>query len=233
MEKILITGANRGIGLAMTRLYAEQDVRVFATARKLQEATALQELANTHKNLTLLELEVADDASIAQMALAISQQTDTLDLLINNAGMNGTPGTRGLETITRDALNDMINVNATSALMVTGALLPLLLKSTHARVVMISSQMGSLTYVQHSVNYGYTMSKAAMNMASRVLNAELSAKGITTITVHPGWVKTDMGGENGELAPEESATLMLKLFNSLTLADSGKFYKWNGEIHAW
>jgi NAD(P)-dependent dehydrogenase (short-subunit alcohol dehydrogenase family) len=233
MEKILITGANRGIGLAMTHLYAEQDVRVFATARKLQEATALQELANTHKNLTLLELEVADDASIAQMALAISQQTDTLDLLINNAGMNGTPGTRGLETITRDALNDMINVNATSALMVTGALLPLLLKSTHARVVMISSQMGSLTYVQHSVNYGYTMSKAAMNMASRVLNAELSAKGITTITVHPGWVKTDMGGENGELAPEESATLMLKLFNSLTLADSGKFYKWNGEIHAW
>jgi NAD(P)-dependent dehydrogenase (short-subunit alcohol dehydrogenase family) len=234
LETIVITGANRGLGLAFTQHYLERGDTVFATARQPETAEDLNALhAQYPKQLFLLALDIRHDDSIAEFAKQVAQHTQAIDLLINNAGVNGLPNTRGLLTVTRQALNEMMDNNAVSPVIVTQALLGLLKNSLRPRVVMISSQMGSLDYVKSGMNYGYTMSKAAMNMASRVLSAELSAQGVISITTHPGWVRTDMGGSSGELSPQESASSLMRVFDGLTSADSGKFYRWNGTTHNW
>jgi NAD(P)-dependent dehydrogenase (short-subunit alcohol dehydrogenase family) len=100
-------------------------------------------------------------------------------------------------------------------------------------VVMVSSQQGSMQWKQDGGNYAYSMSKAAMNMAARTLAYELRPQGIRAITLHPGWVVTDMGGEKAELTPEESASSIRDLIGKVSLKDSGSFYKWNGTPHVW
>ncbi len=233
METVIITGSNRGLGLALVEAYATGGARVFAFCRQPNDANDLRQLAQQHKDITVHTLEVTDDASIISAAAALSNATDHVDILINNAGMNNTPGTRGLASLDRAALNEMINTNATSAVLVTRAFASLLRKGTNPRVVMVSSQMGSLNYVRQGQSYGYTMSKAAMNMGARVLASELGKEGIVTITTHPGWVRTDMGGESADLTPEESAQSILTMVAGLSAKDNGAFYKWNGQVHEW
>jgi NAD(P)-dependent dehydrogenase (short-subunit alcohol dehydrogenase family) len=233
METVVITGTNRGLGLALVEQYARVGARVFAFCRNPQEASELNALVKQHKNISVHALEVTDDAQIAQAAQAVSAATQQVDILINNAGMNHTPNTRGLSSITREALNDMINTNATSAVMVTAAFASLLRKGNKPRVVMVSSQMGSMSYVRSGQSYGYTMSKAAMNMGARVLASEFGGEGIVTITLHPGWVQTDMGGKEASLTPQHSADSIYKLVDGLSAKDNGAFYKWNGEVHEW
>lgn len=233
MEYVVITGSNRGIGLALVAQYAALGARVFALCRRPDEASELQAVAAASAHVSVHLLEVTSDDSIQAAVQAIAGVTDRVDILINNAGMNGAPGTRGLATLDRAALNTMLDTNATSAVLVTAAFLTLLRHSDQPRVVMVSSQMGSLSYIRSGKNYGYAMSKAAMNMGARVLAAEFGGDGITTITLHPGWVRTDMGGEQGELSPEESAKSIAALVNGLTTADNGAFYNWNGSVHEW
>ncbi len=233
-ERIVITGANRGIGLALARAYAARGALVFATARQPDTAHDLLALA-TQPNVRLFALDVADDASIADFAASLHRATPALDLLINNAGINGSDddGTRGLGKLSRRALLHMMNVNAVSAVMVTQSLVDLLKAGTHARVVMISSQMGSLDYARNTTNFGYTMSKAAMNMAARVLATALRPYGVISITTHPGWVQTHMGGANAPLTPAESAAGLVSVFDGLTPEHSGGFFNWDGTPHAW
>jgi NAD(P)-dependent dehydrogenase (short-subunit alcohol dehydrogenase family) len=234
MERIVITGANRGLGLALVQVYVARGAKVLAFCRQPGAAPELQQAAaQSDGRVSVIALDVADDASVKEAAQAAAQQMPALDLLIHNAGINRTPGTRGLQTVTRAALVAMIDTNAVSPVMLTAALAPLLYRGTRPRIVMISSQMGSLSFVRSGDNYGYTMSKAAMNMAARVMAVELGAQGVITITTHPGWVRTDMGGAGGELSPQESAEGLAALFDRLTPDDNGRFFKWNGEIHAW
>lgn len=234
MQRILITGSNRGIGLELVRQYlAEGDVYVFATCRNPGGAQQLQELAELHDGLMrVLQLDIADENAIADGAAAVAASVEGLDLLINNAGIGGDDRGRLMGQMTASEVGRVIATNAVSPLIVTQAFRGLLKRGSNPRVVMISSGLGSLQRADGR-SYAYRMSKAAMNMAARVLAHDDAMAGITTATVNPGWVQTDMGGPNAALTPKESARALRALFKRLTPADSGKFFQYDGSELPW
>lgn len=236
MQHILITGANRGIGLALTRQYLQlADTFVFATCRQPENATDLKSLVRLNPDrVTILPLDITHSTQMDTVINTIRQRVNKLDLLINNAGIYPKDDmTRRLGALNGNAVQEVIYTNAVAPLIFTQACVDLLKNGTTPRVVMVSSQMGSLERGKSGGAYAYRMSKAAMNMAARVLSADLQTYQIITITLHPGWVKTDMGGSGADIPPHESAAGIIRLISRLTPADNGKFFKWNGEEHAW
>ncbi len=233
MQTILITGANRGIGFELTRQLLQDDAAIFATCRAPERADALNNLAREQPNrVTVLQMDVNDEASISAALKAVSAKTDALDLLINNAGIGGDEGGRIMGQLTATEVGNVIATNAVGSLIVTQACRDLLKNGENPRVVMISSGMGSLQRAGGS-SYAYRMSKAAMNMAARVLAFDSAMAGIVTITVNPGWVQTDMGGPSASLKPEESGNALRALINSLTPADNGMFFQYDGSELPW
>ncbi len=234
MQNILITGANRGIGLALVEQYlAAGGYRVFASCRNPDAASALNALAEANpETLRILQLDVDDEASIKRAVDAISVDSDSLDALINNAGVSGGDDTRNLGQLDSAAVAAVITTNAVAPLIVTQACRDLLKRSDNPRVVMISSGLGSLARVDGNA-YAYRMSKAAMNMAARVLAFDEAMAGIRTVTLAPGWVRTDMGGPSANLAPEESASALLALIEKLGATDNGRFYRYDGLEMDW
>lgn len=233
MQTILITGANRGIGLALTRHLLKDDARIFATCRAPERAHDLTELAHRHaERVTILQLDVNDKASIDSAVKAVAAETDALDLLINNAGIGGDDSGRILGQLTAAEVSHVITTNAVGPLILTQACRELLKVGDNPRVVMISSGLGSLQRTG-GTSYAYRMSKAAMNMAARVLAFDSAMTGITTVTMNPGWVQTDMGGPSAALKPEESASALRTLIKSLTPSDNGKFFQYDGSELPW
>ena len=233
MQTILITGANRGIGFELARQFLKDDTRIFATCRNPERADALSELAAQHADrVTIARLDVNYEASIDAAAKAVAANVDALDLLINNAGIGGDDHGRIMGKLTSSEVSHVITTNAVAPLIVTQAFRDLLKKGDNPRVVMISSGLGSLQRTS-GVSYAYRMSKAAMNMAARVLAYDSAMKGITTVTMNPGWVQTDMGGPQAALKPEESGDALRALINRLTPADKGKFFQYDGGELPW
>ena len=233
MQTILITGANRGIGLALTRQLLKDDARIFATCRAPARADALNALAQGHRErVTVLQLDVTDESSIDRAVKTVGAEIDGLDLLINNAGIGGDDSGRILGQLTAGEVSHVITTNAVSPLILTQACRELLKIGDNPRVVMISSGLGSLQRTG-GTSYAYRMSKAAMNMAARVLAFDSAMTGTTTVTVNPGWVQTDMGGPSAALTPEESASALRKLIKSLTPSDNGKFFQYDGSELPW
>lgn len=234
MEHIFITGANRGIGLELTRQYLQrEDTYVFAAARRPQDAAGLHTLAEQYPDrLTLIPLEVTDESAIDRAVQTVAQVTPHLDILINNAGMNPS-GIQSLEVITPETMTTVFQVNAVAPLLVARAFRNLLKDGTRPRLVNVSTQVGSMTWKTSGGSYAYAASKAALNMVTRCLSADLKGSGIITIMLHPGWVQTDMGGSNAPLTPEQSANGIIALVDGLTESQNGLFFKWNGEPHPW
>ncbi len=234
MQRILITGSNRGIGLELVRQYVgDGDVRLFATCRNPDKAQQLQELADLYAGLLhVLQMDITDENSIAAAAAAVAAKVDGLDLLINNAGIGGDDHARIMGQLTASEVGRVITTNAVSPLIVTQAFRGLLKRGLNPRVVMISSGMGSLQRADGR-SYAYRMSKAAMNMAARVLAFDDALAGVTSASVNPGWVQTDMGGPKAALTPEESASALRALFKRLTPADNGKFFQYDGSELPW
>ena len=234
MQNVLITGANRGIGLALTKKYlAKGNSRVFASCRNPAGAAELNALAETNfERLRVLQMDVTDEASINRAADALRAGTDALDVLINNAGISGDDHARIMGKLTSSEVSHVISTNAVSSLIVTQACRELLKKGDNPRVVMISSGLGSLARADGSA-YAYRMSKAAMNMAARVLAFDEAMAGITTVTMAPGWVRTDMGGSAASLSPEESASALLTVIDGLGASDNGNFYRYDGTELGW
>ena len=234
MQNILITGANRGIGLALTKEYlANGDSSVFASCRNPDGAAQLKELAQKgNGSLRVLQMDVTDEASINRAAGTLSAEAGALDVLVNNAGISGDDHARIMGKLTSTEVSHVITTNAVSSLIVTQACRELLKKSVNPRVVMISSGLGSLQRAGGS-SYAYRMSKAAMNMAARVLAFDEAMAGITTVTMAPGWVRTDMGGSAASLSPQESASALLAVINGLEASDNGKFYRYDGMELDW
>ncbi|GAB1420565.1 SDR family oxidoreductase [Anaerolineales bacterium] len=233
MEHILITGSNRGIGYNLVKQLLSQDCLIFATCRNPASADELNQLAaQSNGKIQIIPLDLDDEASIQQAFQQVSVQVDHLDLLINNAGIN--PKThRSLEDVTTEIMLDVFRVNAVAPLLITRQFLPLLKNGHNPRVINVSSQVGSMTWKKSGGSYPYAASKAALNMVTRCLAGDLGPEGITVITLHPGWVQTNMGGDAADLKPEESAAMLMTLINRITRADNGKFYKWTGEEHPW
>jgi NAD(P)-dependent dehydrogenase (short-subunit alcohol dehydrogenase family) len=230
--RFVITGANRGLGLEFTRQLVERGDHVHATCRDLRAADALQALAHAHPELLRLhEVEVTDDTSVA--ALARDLGSTPIDVLINNAGAHPKDGHLG--QLDLNAITQGFLINSVAPLRVTQALMPLLRAGQGHRIVHISSQMGSIADNRMGGAYGYRMSKAALNMANKSLSLELAQtdERFASIVLHPGWVQTDMGGEQAPLETETSIRSMLKVIDGLTPDANGKFLSWQGHELPW
>jgi NAD(P)-dependent dehydrogenase (short-subunit alcohol dehydrogenase family) len=228
MQSILITGANRGIGLELTLLFLSRGWLVFAACRNPKTATALQGCASP--NLRILELDVTSDNSVSNLTTQLGSQT--LDVLINNAGiMSKDP--ESVQSIDFSHWLQVLSVNTIGPMRVLSSVLNNLKRSKRPRVITISSQMGAFNLEMGSGHIPYSSSKSAVSKAMLMASKELREDGIIVCPVHPGWVRTDMGGPHASISPEESAAGIFSLIDGLTLNESGRFWSWDGKEHVW
>ena len=231
METVLITGANRGIGLELASRYAAAGNRVLACCREPAQAAKLQVLAKSRKGLTIHGVHVADGKSIA--ALAAEIRTAPIDILINNAGMPGPAGDKqSLAHMDFDGWAETFAVNTMAPLRMVQTFRRNLKAGKNPRAITITSQMGALA-LNMPVMFAYCSSKAAVNKVMRMASVELASDGIAVGLIHPGWVRTDMGGSGADISVEDSAAGIMSVIAKLSLAETGSFKKWNGEEHAW
>jgi len=234
MQNILITGSNRGIGLALATAYLERGERVFATCRTPARASDLHALEAAHgSRLVIVPLEVGELDAIRQAVTLIKEHTDTIDILINNAGINAPREDQQLDYIDFTTMTRVLRVNSFAPLMMVQQCLTLLRRSHHPKVINLTSGMGSIGETDYGGWYAYCASKAALNMISKLLANDLSRHNVIVAPVDPGWVQTDMGGEGAELAPEESAAAIIAMIDGMTPVDSGKFWVWDGSQRSW
>ena len=221
---VLVTGANRGLGLEFARQYADAGWQVIGTARKPDEATELKAL-----DVRVVQLDVTDQGSVDAMAAELAGQP--IDVLINNAGIF--PRVGKIEEIDFDDYNRTLEVNTLGPVRVTRALLPNLRMGKLKIVAGLSSNLGSIAENERGNFYGYRESKAALNMFTKTLAAELGPEGFICIVLTPGWVQTDMGGPNATLTPVESISGMKAVLDKVTPADNGTFWSYNGGQMPW
>ena len=230
MPTILITGANRGLGLEFAKQYAAAGYRVFATAREPKQAGELSALAKKHTTLSVHALAPTEPDSIAALARELSGQP--IDILLNNAGTMG-PERQSLGRIDYPGMLDTFKLNTIAPLMMVEAFLENLAKSQRKLTAALTSGMASIADTGGG-SYAYRASKAALNMTYRNLALDLNQRGIIAVVINPGWVQTDMGGAAAPLKPSDSIAGMREVFDGLTLADSGKFLDYRaGKIWPW
>ena len=226
MPSVLITGANRGIGLGFVCAYAADGWRVHACCRRPSKAAALQAVEG---DVTVHKLDVTNDLRVASLARELSDEP--LDVLINNAGVYG-PKHRFGET-DLEAWLEVFQVNTLAPMRVTEAFNKHLKAGDQKAIVIISSIMGSIETNRSGGNTIYRSSKAALNMVARSLSAELAEADIKVITFHPGWVQTAMGGEGATVPVEDSVAGMRGVIAKATQAHSGGFYDHQGGTLPW
>lgn len=228
MKTVIITGANRGIGLGLTQRFLRSNYHVIATCRNPDEAKELQTLC-TNENLTVCALTVNDAESLSNFAQELDGRT--IDILINNAGVIGGPR-QDLDNMDYAAWSEAFEVNTIAPFRLSSILLENLQHSKHPRIVSVSSQMGAMASASTG-HHAYRSSKAALNKVMQVLAVELDSQGIVVCSVHPGWVQTDMGGVNAQITVQESAAGLFNLISSLNMQQTGKFFSWEGEELDW
>ena len=232
-RRVLITGASRGLGLEFTRQWLAKGAHVYALARQPDGAKVLAGLGRDHQEaLRIHECDVASDDSVGAARREVAGAWDRIDVLINNAGMYG-ERTDTIEETDFDTIRRIFETNAIGPMRVTRAFLPLLKKGRDPRIAHLSSLMGSIADNGSGGSYGYRISKAALNMISKNLSHELSNFGIISVVLHPGWVRTDMGGPQGRLSVEESIGGLIRTIDSLGMKESGGFFNYAGKPAPW
>lgn len=226
--QILITGTNRGIGLEFVKQYAADGWNVIACCREPQSATELQSIAKTHHNVKIIALDVADFTQIDAVALQLKDHR--IDVLLNNAGVYPESS---LGDVDFDAWATAFKINTMAPLKMAETFLPHVAASQLKKMATLSSKMGSLDDNTSGGSYIYRTSKAAVNMVMKSLAIDLKGYNIAVVTLHPGWVKTDMGGPNGLIDTQTSVTGLRKVIAELSLSSSGKFISYNGNEIAW
>jgi NAD(P)-dependent dehydrogenase (short-subunit alcohol dehydrogenase family) len=221
MGTVLITGANRGIGLEMAKQYADNGWDVIGTAREPDKAEEL----NAIPNAKTMQLDAADDVSVANFTKEIGDQP--IDLYINNAGIYGP------QEFDRDGWLELLNVNVVAPVKLANALKDNVAKSDGKKMVVISSQVGSIAENESGDMMYYRTSKAAVNQAWKSLSNQWKDEGLTLTMMHPGWVQTDMGGENADLTPEESVSGMRQVIDQTDHAQTGSFKDYSGREIPW
>ena len=231
MPTVLVTGGNRGLGLEFARQYAADGWQVFAACRAPDGAKELQELAAASAGgIRVIPMNVTDTASVRAAAKALSGQS--IDLLLNNAGVGGPPGQQ-LGNLDYAAWARVLDANTLGPMRVTEAFLDNVAQSRDKRIVTITSAMGSIADNLSGGRYAYRSSKAAVNIVMKSLSVDLAPRGITCVMMHPGWVRTDMGGEGGKLSPAESVKALRSIIDSLKPEDTGKFLNYDGKPYPW
>lgn len=229
MTTVLVTGANRGLGLEFVRQYAAAGAKVIACARRPEAADALQELAAKHNSIAIRVLDTADFAAAAALGKALAGQP--IDIVINNAGDYG-PKQQSAGRMDFEGWERTLAVNTMGPLAVAQALHDNLKRSGEKKLVTITSGMGS-TAENDGGYLAYRASKAAVNNVMRSVSLAWHKDGIVTIVLSPGWVRTDMGGASAPLSPEESVSGVRKVIAGLKAGDNGKFLDWQGKELPW
>jgi NAD(P)-dependent dehydrogenase (short-subunit alcohol dehydrogenase family) len=228
MATVLITGTNRGIGLEFVKQYAEDGWRVLACCRDPDDASDLQNLADSHSNIEMFALDVGDFPQIEQLANRLRH--DRIDVLINNAGIYPSSS---LGEINYEAWSTAFKVNSMAPLKMVEAFTPHLANSSVKKIATLSSKMGSLDDNTSGGSYLYRSSKTAVNMVMKSLAIDFKVYGISVVTLHPGWVQTDMGGPNGLIDTRTSVQGLCEVIANLTLQTSGKFIAYDGKEIPW
>ncbi|BCR03335.1 short-chain dehydrogenase [Desulfuromonas versatilis] len=230
-ETILITGANRGLGLALAGEFARHGWQVLACCRNPRSAPALEKLAASHPDqVEVLPLEVTDPDQVAALAEGLAGRA--IDILFNNAGIFG-PKPQGFGPIDEQGWLETFRVNTIAPLQLSVALVDQVARSRRKIIAIMGSLLGSIGENQSSGSYAYRSSKAAVHMVAKNLSVDLRDRGISAVAMHPGWVHTELGGAEAPLSPELSAAGMFKVLTSLSLADSGKLWTYDGKVLPW
>jgi NAD(P)-dependent dehydrogenase (short-subunit alcohol dehydrogenase family) len=221
---VLITGANRGIGLEFVKQLQHKGYDIFATARKPSKAKALNALG-----VKVFQLDVTDQSSIDRLAKSFDNKS--LDILINNAGILSVKD-MVLENVDFELFERTFKVNTLGPLRMIKSLIGNLEKGHNKTVINISSDLSSIANSDGQF-YSYRTSKSGLNQINKILSEEFKSKGFIFTVFHPGWVQTDMGGKDALLTPTESVSGMIKVIEELTRNDNGKFYDLNGKVLPW
>ncbi len=229
MQTIVISGANRGIGLALTRQFLQAGHHVVAGCRQPAHAAELHKLTAAY-SLEIIELDVGAADSVSLFCQQLG--TRAVDVLINNAGVMGGEH-QGVHDMDYAAWLHTFEINTLAPFRLATSLIPNLKLAPQPRVLTISSQMGAFGLQMGTGRYAYRTSKAAVSKVMQVMAQELASDNIIVCPLHPGWVQTDMGGPGATISAEESATGIFKLINNLTMAQSGRFWCWDGNEHVW
>ncbi len=227
--RILITGANRGLGLEFAKQYARRGDRVFAGSRNGDPVDA--------PGTVPVRLDVADEKSIDAAHSAIGREIDALDLLINNAGIYSTVGGRfsgeTFGSLTADEAAAIFRVNSIGPMLVAQRFTDLLSRGANPKLANVSSGYGSVSRNDGHFPHHYSASKAALNQYMRSYAADAAKLGITVVILSPGWVRTDMGGRNATLSPEESVSGMVRIIEEITPRQNSAWFNYDGQPVAW
>jgi NAD(P)-dependent dehydrogenase (short-subunit alcohol dehydrogenase family) len=229
MATVMIVGATRGIGLEMAKQYSDAGDSVIACARDTGEADQLDALAGSVSNIAVEQLDISDPASIDAAAAKIGD--GVIDTLVIVAGAVG-GAHQSLDDLDIEEWHRTLNTNTIGPALVARAFKSNLVASGNGNLMILSSQLGASTWPMGGM-YIYSSTKAAVGKVGKILSLDWAGDPVTVTVMHPGWVQTDMGGPTAEITAEESASGIRKTIAGLTKADSGNFYKWNGDIHPW
>lgn len=222
MPTALVTGASRGLGTEFVKQLAAKGYHVYATVRKQADADKAKALA---PNVTVLVGELGEQAGIDSI---VKQLGDTpIDILVNNAGVNGEDQTMG--KLSWSEFERVYKTNIIAPVMLLQSLLPNLRKGARKLVLNISSELGSITHASAGFSYAYNSSKAALNMLSAKADRDLRSEGFIVVSFCPGWNKTDMGGKDAPLLPENSVRTLLDTAEKLTIKDGGRYMRIDGK----
>jgi len=211
MKNVLITGASRGLGFTLAEEYAAKGFFVFACARNI-ESDRLKSLKEKYNNnISLIPMDVSQTESVEQAAKEVKQTTAYLDIIINNAAVHSEDSGAELELVNLDNCIEVYNINVVGPLRVTKAFVSLLDNGESKVLVNISSESGSISDCRREKEFDYCMSKAALNMESKMLQNYFMRRNIKVLAIHPGWIRTDMGGANADLSPAESAQNIISI----------------------
>lgn len=226
--RALVTGGNRGIGLAICQGLLSAGFEVILAARTLEEAKAAAMQLSPKANIRSVELNVADDNSIWEAAETLNHELESLDVLVNNAGIYP-DHSKSILTASRALLTVSMDTNTFGPIQVTQAFLPLLKKASTARVINVSSGYGELSNLSANIP-SYCLSKLALNGATIMLAEALRSQGIAVYVMDPGWVRTDMGGDAAPRSPEQGADTVIWLATEASQILTGKFFRDRQEI---
>ena len=231
LKTVLVTGANRGIGLELVKQYAQSGCTVLACCRDPHHALELQRLSEAYSSIFIYLLDVSNEDHIKQLATQLKNKT--IDILFNNAGIAGEDHPVG--SITYTDLISTLKINTIGPILLAQALEEQIVRSENKIIVNMSSVLASIELNQDDswCWLPYRISKSALNSATRSLANQLKSKGVIVIALNPGWVKTDMGGENADITAEESVSGMMSILETMSLEDSGKFHSYDGRQLPW
>ena len=231
MKKILVTGANRGLGLGLVKKFLENDEKVICTTRNLSKSKELISCKEKYNdNLEICELDLLDKESPNILSNFLGDKP--IDLFINNAGVIG-HSAQHFKSVSLNHWIDVLKVNLISPLLMTQSIIKNVEKSSEGKIYFISSKVGSIEDNKSGGMYIYRSSKTALNQVVKSLSIDLKPLGISVISLHPGWVRTEMGGPNALISVEESVNGMIDVISNTSIINSGQFINYDGTRLPW